>query len=107
MVLIKRYPNRKLYNTHSRGYVCLESVADLIRQGHELQVIDHVSGEDLTAVILSQIVLEQRRNKPVPRRGRCWQDWCRRAASQASSMFRSCPGWTALAQRTRWKSKKL
>jgi len=63
MVLIKRYPNRKLYSTHSRGYVRLESVADLIRQGHEIQVIDHASGEDLTAVILSQIILEQEKKQ--------------------------------------------
>ena len=63
MVLIKRYPNRKLYNTQSRGYVRLESVADLIRQGHEIQVIDHASGEDLTAVILSQIILEQEKKQ--------------------------------------------
>jgi polyhydroxyalkanoate synthesis repressor PhaR len=62
-VLIKRYPNRKLYNMQSRGYVRLESVADLIRQGHEIQVIDHASGEDLTAVILSQIILEQEKKQ--------------------------------------------
>ena len=63
MVLIKRYPNRKLYNTQSRGYVRLESVADLIRQGHEIQVIDHASGEDLTAVLLSQIILVQEKKQ--------------------------------------------
>jgi polyhydroxyalkanoate synthesis repressor PhaR len=63
LILIKRYPNRKLYNTQTRGYVRLESVAELIRQGHEIQVIDHVSGEDLTAVILSQIILDQEKKQ--------------------------------------------
>lgn len=63
MILIKRYPNRKLYNTHTRGYVRLESVAELIRQGYEVQVIDHASGEDLTAVILSQIILDQEKKQ--------------------------------------------
>ena len=63
MILIKRYPNRKLYNTHTRGYVRLESVAELIRQGYEVQVIDHASGEDLTAVILSQIILDMEKKQ--------------------------------------------
>ncbi len=63
VILIKRYLNRKLYNTHTRGYIRLENIAELIRQGYDIQVIDHASGEDLTAVILSLIILEQEKKQ--------------------------------------------
>ena len=59
MVLIKRYPNRKLYNTHTKQYITLDGLATLIRDGYEIQVIDHASGEDLTAFTLTQVILEQ------------------------------------------------
>lgn len=63
MLLIKRYPNRKLYNTEAKQYITLERIAELIRQGEEIQVIDHASGEDLTALTLTQIILEQEKNQ--------------------------------------------
>jgi polyhydroxyalkanoate synthesis regulator protein len=63
MIIIKRYPNRKLYNTEAKQYITLEGVADLIRQGAEIQVVDHASGEDLTAVTLTQIILSRKRSK--------------------------------------------
>src|SRR5512133_2330906 len=63
MVIVKRYPNRKLYNTESKQYITLDGIADLIRQGSEIQVIDHASGEDLTALTLTQIILEQEKNQ--------------------------------------------
>ena len=59
MPVIKRYPNRKLYDTAAKRYVTLQDIAALIRQGQEVTVIDHASGEDLTAVTLSQVILEQ------------------------------------------------
>ena len=59
MRVIKRYPNRKLYDTEEKQYITLEGVADLIRAGTEVQVVDNASGEDLTAVTLSQIIFEQ------------------------------------------------
>lgn len=59
MRVIKRYPNRKLYDTEEKQYITLEGIADLIRDGVEVQVIDNASGEDLTAVTLSQIIFEQ------------------------------------------------
>jgi len=59
MPVIKRYPNRKLYDTEAKQYVTLEAIAALIRQGEEIQVVDHATGEDLTAVTLSQIIFEQ------------------------------------------------
>jgi polyhydroxyalkanoate synthesis repressor PhaR len=61
--VIKRYPNRKLYNTAAKRYITLEEIATLIRQGQEIVVIDHASGEDLTAITLSQVILEQQRRQ--------------------------------------------
>jgi polyhydroxyalkanoate synthesis repressor PhaR len=58
MPVIKRYPNRKLYNTESKQYVTLEEISNLIRDGTEVRVIDHASGEDLTTVTLTQIIFE-------------------------------------------------
>ncbi len=63
MPVIKRYPNRKLYDTMAKRYVTLEDITTLIRQGQEVTVIDHASGEDLTTVTLSQVILEQERKQ--------------------------------------------
>jgi len=63
LVIIKRYPNRKLYNTEEKQYITLDGVAELIRQGSEIQVLDHHTSEDLTAVTLTQIILEQERKQ--------------------------------------------
>ena len=59
MLTIKRYPNRKLYDTEAKKYITLDGIAGLIRDGREVHVIDHASGEDLTTVILTQIIFEQ------------------------------------------------
>ncbi len=58
MPIVKRYPNRKLYNTETKQYITLEGIAELIRQGQETQIVDHATGEDLTTVTLTQIILE-------------------------------------------------
>lgn len=63
MLVIKRYPNRKLYDTEAKSYITLEQIASLIRYGQEIQVIDNVTGEDLTAVVLTQIILEQEKKQ--------------------------------------------
>ena len=63
MPLIKRYPNRKLYDTEAKQYITLDGIATLIRQEKEIRVVDHASGEDLTAVTLSQIILEQEKRQ--------------------------------------------
>jgi polyhydroxyalkanoate synthesis repressor PhaR len=63
MLLIKRYPNRKLYDTEAKQYITLEGIADLVRQGKEVQVIDHASGEDLTSLTLTQIIMEQEKRQ--------------------------------------------
>lgn len=59
MALIKRYPNRKLYDTEAKKYITLDGIAALIRKGVDVQVVDHTTGEDLTALTLSQIIFEQ------------------------------------------------
>ncbi len=63
MRVIKRYSNRKLYDTQSKQYITLEQIADLVRTGEELQVIENISGNDLTAMTLSQVILEQEKKQ--------------------------------------------
>jgi len=69
-VKLKKYANRRLYDMEKSAYVTLHQVADLIRQGRQVEVIDSKSKEDVTASILSQIILEEAKNKnillPVP-----------------------------------------
>lgn len=59
MPVIKRYANRKLYDTQAKQYVTLEDISHKIRRREEIQVIDNVTGEDITAITLSQIIFEQ------------------------------------------------
>jgi polyhydroxyalkanoate synthesis repressor PhaR len=59
MPVIKRYSNRKLYDTESKRYVTLEDVAEFIRRGDDVRVVDHVSGEDLTSTTLLQVIFEE------------------------------------------------
>ncbi len=61
--LIKRYGNRKLYDTQESRYVTLEGIAGFVKLGEEVQVVDNDSGEDLTAVTFAQIILEEERRK--------------------------------------------
>ena len=63
MPLIKRYPNRKLYDTEAKQYITLDQIASLIRQGKEVHVVDHATGEDLTALTLTQVILEQEKKR--------------------------------------------
>lgn len=54
--LIKKYANRKLYDTRTSRYITLDGISELVRQGAEIHVVDRESGRDITAVTLSQIV---------------------------------------------------
>jgi polyhydroxyalkanoate synthesis repressor PhaR len=69
-VLLKKYANRRLYDTEQSKYVTLTEVTQLIRDGRQVEVIDAKTKEDVTAFILTQILLEQAKNKngllPVP-----------------------------------------
>jgi polyhydroxyalkanoate synthesis repressor PhaR len=60
---IKRYANRKLYDPADRRYVTLDDLATMLRRGEELRVLDQDSGEDLTTLVLAQVVLEGIRQK--------------------------------------------
>ena len=61
--VIKKYENRRLYDTGASRYVNLEDVARMIREGVEVQVVDARSGEDLTRVILTQIIMEDAKGR--------------------------------------------
>ncbi len=63
MPVIKRYPNRKLYNTETKQYITLDELADLIRHGEDIHVIDYATGEDMTALTMTQILFEQVKNQ--------------------------------------------
>jgi polyhydroxyalkanoate synthesis repressor PhaR len=66
-VLVKRYANRKLYNTASSRYITLKGIAELIEQGEEVRVIDNETGEDITSIALSQILVDnERSNRGMP-----------------------------------------
>ncbi len=66
-VLIKRYANRKLYNTETSRYITLKGIAELIEDGQEIRVVDNETGEDITSVALSQILVDnERTNRTVP-----------------------------------------
>jgi polyhydroxyalkanoate synthesis repressor PhaR len=62
-LIIKRYGNRRLYNTETSSYVNFQDIVDVIRQGHDIQVIDSQTQEDITKLILTQIILEEEKNK--------------------------------------------
>ena len=62
--LIKKYANRKLYDTRTSRYVTLDDIASLVRAGNDITVVDRDTGHDLTQVILSQIVLTEERRGP-------------------------------------------
>lgn len=60
--LIKRYANRKLYDTRDSRYVTLDRVAELVRSGEPVRIVDNGSKEDLTKVTLAQIIYEEQKN---------------------------------------------
>jgi polyhydroxyalkanoate synthesis repressor PhaR len=64
--IIKRYSNRKLYDTVSSKYVRLEDIAVMVKAGSEVRVVDNQSKEDLTSVTLAQIIFEDEKAKRNP-----------------------------------------
>ena len=87
--VIKRYSNRKLYDTQESRYVTLEELEELIRAGREISVVDVSTGEDLTSVTLAQIILENERNHRATlptaflhqliKHGEAWQDYVQKS----------------------------
>lgn len=87
--VIKRYSNRKLYDTQESRYVTLEELEELIRAGREISVVDVSTGEDLTSITLAQIILENERNHRATlptaflhqliKHGEAWQDFVQKS----------------------------
>ena len=69
-IILKKYSNRRLYDTHNSCYVTLEDVTGLIKSGNQVEIMDAATKEDVTAFILTQVILEEARKKnillPVP-----------------------------------------
>jgi polyhydroxyalkanoate synthesis repressor PhaR len=87
--VIKRYSNRKLYDTQESRYVTLDEIEEMIRAGREISVVDATSGDDLTSVTLTQIILENERNHranlpaaflhQLIKHGEAWQDFVQKS----------------------------
>src|SRR5262245_50997781 len=94
--LIKKYANRKLYDTQSSRYITLEGISQLVREGRDIQVVDRDTGRDLTPLILSQIVVgEEKRSEDedgdatLHDRGQALFDYVRRTLSGPAAMVSS------------------
>jgi polyhydroxyalkanoate synthesis repressor PhaR len=61
--VIKRYANRKLYDTQRSRYVTLDQIADMIRAGQDVKIVDNNSKDDLTSITLAQIIFEQEKKQ--------------------------------------------
>ena len=61
-VIIKKYANRRLYNTRSSSYITLDHLAKMTREGVDYKVLDAKSGTDITHTILTQIIMEEESN---------------------------------------------
>jgi len=59
VVVIKKYANRRLYNTESSSYITLDHLAEMVRNKREFKVVDAKSGEDITHNVLTQIIMEE------------------------------------------------
>ncbi|MEA2656664.1 MAG: hypothetical protein QOI23_2029 [Chloroflexota bacterium] len=92
--LIKKYANRKLYDTRTSSYITLEAIAGLVRDGHEIKVVDRETGQDLTQVTLSQIVLSEEKRSPgrgidgnaIQERGQALLDYVRKTLNVPSDL---------------------
>jgi polyhydroxyalkanoate synthesis repressor PhaR len=58
-VIVKKYANRRLYNTESSSYITLDNLADMVRAGRDFIVYDARSGEDITRSVLTQIIVDE------------------------------------------------
>lgn len=85
-VLIKRYANRKLYNTETSRYITLKGISDLIECGEEVRVVDNETGEDITSIALSQILVDRERNRTLS--GSVLSELVHRGGDVIASAFR-------------------
>ena len=63
-IVIKKYPNRRLYDTAASKYINLEDIAAFVREGKDVQVVDAQTGEDVTRVTLTQIIMDDAKQQP-------------------------------------------
>jgi hypothetical protein len=94
--LIKKYSNRKLYDTYTRRYITLEDIARLVRDGGDVTVVQRDTGEDLTPAILSQIVAREERHagnghheaaaEGIQERGQALLDYLRRTINMPAEI---------------------
>jgi len=61
-IIIKKYANRRLYNTHSSSYITLDDLSQMTRNGDDFQVLDAKTGTDITHSILTQIIMDEEAN---------------------------------------------
>ncbi|MEA3035617.1 MAG: hypothetical protein QOH04_1382 [Sphingomonadales bacterium] len=59
VVIVKKYANRRLYDTESSSYITLERLAEMVRQKRQFKVLDAKSGEDITRQVLTQIIMDE------------------------------------------------
>src|SRR5438309_3726702 len=91
--LIKKYANRKLYDTQNSRYITLEGISKLVRERHDLQVVEPATGRDLTSLILSHIVMgEEKRVDSVGgeilhERGQALLGYVRRTLSGSAALL--------------------
>jgi polyhydroxyalkanoate synthesis repressor PhaR len=64
-IVLRKYPNRRIYDPEKSAYITLEQVCEIIRRGRQVTVIDARTKEDVTAFILSQIIVEEAKNKNI------------------------------------------
>jgi polyhydroxyalkanoate synthesis repressor PhaR len=97
--LIKKYANRKLYDTHTSRYITLEGISQLVRDGHDIEVVERDTGRDLTPLVLSQIVMgEEKRghdgdadvlSETLQERGQALFEYVRRTLSGSAALVSS------------------
>jgi polyhydroxyalkanoate synthesis repressor PhaR len=90
-VVVRKYENRRLYDTSSSRYVNLPEIAQLVRDGTEVQVVDAKSGEDITRVVLTQIIHEDARQK----KGELPLPFLRELVVASDRAFRDFVAWYA------------
>ena len=94
--LIKKYANRKLYDTRTSRYITLEGISRLVREGHDIEVVDRDSGRDLTPLVLSQIVMgdekrggDENGREVVQDRGQALLEYVRRTLTAPAALVSS------------------
>jgi hypothetical protein len=94
--VIKKYANRKLYDTTTSRYITLEGISELLQQGLEIQVLDRDSGRDLTPLILSQVVASEEKREAtyggtgtLQERGQALFSYVRRSLSGPAALVTS------------------